>query len=171
MLLSIICFTMLNDVVVGINCQQLPIYQQIIKNSPRIDREYAMELSALIHKYSIKYKIPPHIYTAILMQESSYRLHVKWCTTQSVKVNGTWQKQRVCKDFGISQIHYKTARSYGFDKEKLVTDLKYSVKAGAIVLSDFKEMYKLKELDWWTRYNTSNREKRDIYKKRVKRYF
>jgi hypothetical protein len=43
-------------------------------------------------------------------------------------------------------------------------DLEYSVKAGAIVLADFKRMYGEKEKDFWTRYNTSHPEKRQKYK-------
>lgn len=81
----------------------------------------------------------------------------------------------VITDFGISQIWYKTAKAFDFDVKLLITDLKYSVKAGAIVLADFKKRYESRENDWWTRYNCGNkgnttRDTCQFYKKLVERY-
>ena len=76
----------------------------------------------------------------------------------------------VCTDFGISQIYYKTARSFDFDLELLTTDLTYSIEAGAKVLVDFKKRYGRRELDWWTRFNASSPIKRQKYKELVERW-
>jgi len=58
-----------------------PIFNQIVKNSPKINKRYAMKLSNIIHKASTKFKIPAKIYTAILKQESNYSLKAKGCHT------------------------------------------------------------------------------------------
>ncbi|HLD91698.1 MAG TPA: transglycosylase SLT domain-containing protein [Patescibacteria group bacterium] len=132
-------------------------YRQILKNKPNIDKKYATKLAKLIDRHSIKHKIPAHIYTAILMQESGYKLGAKRCIKK-------------CTDFGISQINHRTAKSYNLDRSKLLKDLDYSIWAGAMVLADFKR-YKKTEKRWWSRYNASSKHKRLEYEKLVKRYF
>ncbi len=96
----------------------------------------------MIHKASVKHKIHPRLYTAILMQESGYKLDAKNCGPEK------------CTDFGIAQIYYKTAKRYNFDIQKLLTDLEYSVNAGAKVLAWFRKTYASSEKYWWCRYNT-----------------
>lgn len=135
-----------------------PIYIQIVKNNPKIDLNYAMRLSNVINKVAIELDINPKKYAAILAQESMYKLDAKNC----------WDNE--CHDYGIAQINKKTIQAFKFDKNKLLTDLEYSVKAGAIVLADFKRMYGTKEEDFWTRYNTSCPDKRQKYKQLVTRY-
>lgn len=86
------------------------------------------------------------------------------------EAKNTLIKDRIIMDVGISQIFFKTAERYGFDLDKLTTDLEYSVMAGAQVLSDFKKKYGKKELLWWSRYNASSPAKRKIYQALVERY-
>jgi soluble lytic murein transglycosylase-like protein len=157
-----------------LNCNRHPIYCQIKGNNPTLNSRYAFKLSNLIYKVSKRYDVPARIYTAILMQESAYKLSVKNCTRG---LNDKWEADRVCNDFGISQINYLTARSYGMDIEKLTTDLHYSVRAGAKVLSWFKVRYQGKEPGrWYCRYNTGTASPRKIkkncdkYLKLVSRY-
>lgn len=129
-----------------------------------------MELSNVIYKMTRKHKVPANIYTAILMQESGYKLAAMGCH-KGIKQGSLIQEEaKVCSDFGMSQIYYKTAEGFGFDLTKLINDLEYSVEAGAIVLADFRKRYSHRELDWWTRYNASSRTKRNIYKQLVERY-
>lgn len=135
-----------------------PIYDQIVKNHPNINKKYAMKLSNKLHLIAKKYKINPRRYAAILAQESMYSLAAKNC------------RGDICEDFGIAQINKKTALAYGFNLEKLTSDLEYSLIAGAIVLADMKKMYN-KEVDWWTRYNSSNSLKRKKYQTLVMRYW
>lgn len=106
------------------------------------------------------------------MQESGYRLGAKGCHSGIDQENfPLYEKEtRICSDFGISQIYYKTAKAFGFNIFKLLNDLDYSVAAGAQVLADFQKRYSHKELDWWTRYNASSKAKRSIYKTLVTRY-
>lgn len=137
------------------DCEYNPTYCQIIKNSPKIDQGYALELAQHINEAAKEFGIKPHRLTAIIAQESRYKLDA---------VN------YASKDYGIAQINHKTIKTFGFDKDKLLTDLSYSIKAGAIVLSDFKRMYGKKEEDYWTRYNSSDSTKREQYKQLVMRF-
>ena len=197
-----------------IDCEKHPIYCQIIKNQPRINKKFAMQVSNIIYHVAVSYSISTDIYTAILMQESGYKLtakgchiglrdittveydaHVKECNDKHWKqaldtiLNhkpGTFVslspvakcildikrkvKARVCTDFGMSQIYYKTAIRYGINIDRLTTDLRYSIEAGAKVLSGFKKRYSKREINWWTRYNASSKTKRKIYRELVERY-
>jgi soluble lytic murein transglycosylase-like protein len=131
------------------------IYKQIIRSNPRIDKQYAARLSQKIHKAAKKYEINARIYTAILAQESMFR---------SGAINPK------SKDYGIAQVHHKTAKAYGFDIDRLTNDTKYSIKAGAKILGDIKKRYSHKEDTYWSRYNSSNPERRERYEELVRRY-
>lgn len=173
-----------------------PIYNQIIKNKPSIDKSYAMKLSNLIHKYSRLYKIPADIYTAILMQESRYVLGAKNCkrgirfkTPDELKTDmdkdeskfstkriTPYVKSKVCSDLGIAQIRLETAESYNFDVNKLLTDLEYSVNAGAKVFKWFVKTYPtieeaVKRYNVGTAKNAHNWTSAGKYWSRVRRYF
>ena len=163
----------------AIDCLQHPIYCQIRDNNPKLDKKYMMKLSNLIRKVSKKYNINSNIYTAILAQESLYELSAVNCTKGfrdafpgevNIQVYPYYKEGKVCTDFGISQIHWKTIKSYSFDVDKLTSDLEYSVGAGAIVLRDMKKRYHYAEKDYWTRYNSSNESKRNAYKQLVERF-
>lgn len=191
-LMIIIAITLSLPIKAKISCSRHPIYCQIKKNKPKINKKYAMTLSNIIYKVTHKYNIPPRIFTAILAQESGYSLKAKGChrglAKQEIKVYYTehywapyteYKKEKryemkeikVCSDFGIGQIYFKTAKSFGFNINKLTTNLEYSVNAAAKVLSGFKKRYERREVMWWTRYNARNKIKRRIYKELVKRYF
>lgn len=109
------------------------------------------------------------------MQESGYNLSAKNCYSGIPHDLPVSYEVTVCRDFGISQIYYKTAESYGIDRDRLLTDLEYSVDSGAKVLSWFHKTYSHKEHDWYTRYNcgtapTTNRVTCQDYKRLVLRY-
>jgi hypothetical protein len=178
-----------------------PIYAQIVTNKPSINKDYALKLSNLIHKYSKLYNFDSNIFTAILAQESMYRLEAKACTkglrllsleevhffnslcesyleesriddyNKCLKGIEDVAVDKVCQDFGIGQVNYKTARTYRFEVSRLTTDLEYSIKASGKVFADISKMYKNKEpQDYYTRYNASNKAKRLIYKNKIKKY-
>ena len=125
-----------------------PIFDQVVKNHPKIDRVYAQRVATAIQKVAKEMGIKPQRLAAILAQESRYTL---------TAVN------RRSNEYGIAQINHRTIESFGFDKQRLLTDLEYSVKAGAIVLADFKRMYGKREKNYWSRYNSSNKDKRQEY--------
>ena len=154
-------------------CSKNPIFCQIKKNQPNINKKYAMRLSNLIHKMHKKYHIPSRIFTAILKQESGYSLKAKGKKCGYTKLG---KKECVYTDYGISQIHWKSVELWKFDLKRLTTDLEYSVEAGAIILADVMKRFEAKDINWYTRYNcgfrgTTKRDTCQIYKKLVERYF
>lgn len=133
----------------------LEVFRHVLKNRADLDLPYANRLSKAIYKASTAHGLNPIKVSAILRQECRYRLKC---------INA------VTKDYGIGQINIKTIHAFKFDKTRLLNDLDYSVEAAVIVLADFKRMYGQKEQDYWTRYNTSNPEKRKKYKQLVAQY-
>lgn len=134
---------------------QSHVYDQIKRNNPKLPEWYVLKLTSTIRSVTKKYNIPKRLFTAMLMQESGYKLKAKNCDS------GT------CTDFGVSQIHISSVRRYKLSVQKLTTDLEYSIEAGAKILHDFQEMYGKKEREYWTRYNSSNQSARNLYAKRV----
>jgi soluble lytic murein transglycosylase-like protein len=132
----------------------------ILKNKKISDRK-AHDLSEIIDKYSKIYNIDPILFSSIIMQESTYNLKA------IKKTCGYKDKKETCldTDFGISQIHYKTALSYKFDIDRLTRDLDYSVESGFIVLSYFKKKYEKTEKNWYCRYNVGTAKKEKIKEK------
>lgn len=114
---------------------------QIASNNPFLNKDRIREIARHINDASYKYNISPKLYSAILMQESSYKINAVNC------------HKRGC-DYGISQINQVTAKKYKFDKKRLTKDLKYSIMMGAKILSWFQKTYSKKEPDtWFCRYN------------------
>lgn len=134
------------------------VTSQVIKNNPDINRIQAVDIARVIIDETSKHKIPKNIFTAILAQESMYKLSAKRCNINK------------CTDLGISQIHYLTVKRYNFDKKLLLTNLSYSIGAGCIVLKDFMKRYGNKEKNWYSRYNSSNPNARKKYEKLIKRF-
>lgn len=130
------------------------VYDQIVKNNPKIDKVKAKEIANHVFMVNKKYKIPNKIYAAILMQESMYVLDT---------VSDT-------NDYCMAQINIKTIKAFKFDKKKLMTSLKYCIEAGAIVLADFKRMYGHKEAYWYTRYNSGKPSKRKEYLNKISKW-
>jgi soluble lytic murein transglycosylase-like protein len=138
------------------------LLRQIKKNHPKIDTQFARKLAVVVEDVSKKYKIKADKLLAIARQESAYDLNAKNCYVVKGKMR--------C-DYCMMQINDKTIKAFGFDQKRLMTDVRYCVEAGAKVLQDFRHMYGSKEDDYWTRYNSSNDEKREIYRLAVSRWF
>lgn len=95
-------------------------------------------IKRLITKYSKQYGVEREVLSCVLKIESNYRMGL---------VSET-------EDYGMSQINAKTAKMYGFNLIRLLSDVDYSIKAGAIVLADFKRSFKRDEVvNWVGRYN------------------
>ena len=138
-----------------------------------------MKVSNAIYRATRKHKVSANLVSAIFMQESSYRINAKGCVTGLVSVSGSYgtkfQETKVCSDFGISMINYKTARKMKIDIRRLTVDLEYAVESGVLVLVAFQKRFGHREMDWWTRYNcgnkgTTNRTTCITYRKLVERY-
>lgn len=138
------------------------LLKQIQKNKPKIDPKLARKIASVVEVVAKRHGIKAEKIIAIAMQESSYTLNAKSCF---------YIKGQLRCDMCMMQINDKTAKAFGFDQERLMTDLEYCIEAGALVLKDFKRMYSGKDQEWWTRYNASNPEKRTIYRNLVAQYF
>lgn len=134
------------------------VTSHVTKNNPNLTKKEASRISVSIVRKTKKYDLPRGIFTAILAQESMYGLSAKNCSLGK------------CTDIGISQIHISTIERYKFDKNKLLTDLDYSIEAGCIVLKDFMIKYGNKEKNWYSRYNSSKALARRKYEKSIKRF-
>lgn len=151
------------------------LFQQILKNNPKIDKEFALKLSVIIQAKGKKYNIPPKLLSAILMQESTYMLeaiHV-YC---GFLLPDDEKESCVRTDFGIAQIHYKNLSRFKLDRNLLTADLDYSVDAGAKLLADYTRFQKKEPKTYYCRYNQGNKPFKDIkedclaYKSKVDRY-
>lgn len=131
----------------------------IMATNAAINKDYARVVARHIIEASDKYGIDPKLFTAILLTESGMRLNaVRIC----------WKTGKAT-DFGIGQIHAFTAETYGFSKQKLLTDLRYSIFAAAKVLNDFKKLYGKKEPNgYYLRYNCGT--KRSLKRRTCLRY-
>jgi soluble lytic murein transglycosylase-like protein len=102
--------------------------EQVKHNKPSISELKAVAIANTIDAAADKYKVPANVLAAIAMQESSYVLSA---------VNAR------SNDYGLMQINQYNIDAYGFDKLLLLTDLKYSVDAGAKVFAWFYKRYGL----------------------------
>lgn len=125
---------------------------------PKISPELKAKIATAVFMTSIKYNLRPKIMLAIIMQESSFRVDAVNCNKDA------------CYDFGLTQINIITARAYGFDVARILSEPAYAIDCMGKILYDMKTMYNKKEPNYWTRYNASNPIKRDIYFKKVSKY-
>ena len=174
-------------------CKKSRTYCQIRKIAPKIKHEKAVKLTKIINKYAKEHNVSTQLFTAILRQESLFKLTAKNCTYTKTKEyialdylpyakvphkkdhifgkNFRYITEATCYDFGIGQINVDTIRRYGFSLDRILYDLEYSIAVSAKVLGDFKRSHAKKEQDWWTRYNASTPSKRQTYKELVERFF
>jgi hypothetical protein len=106
----------------------------------------------------------------MIMQESRYIKNATRCV-HGIDLE-TKERQQVCTDFGLTMINLTNVIYYKWCTDKLLTDIEYAVEKGALILKNFKMMYKKQEPDmWWTRYNASSMSKRETYKRLVMRFY
>lgn len=151
-----------------VRCRNHPIFCRIVNLKPTIDKEFAMTLSNLIHKYSNKYGTDPLITVAIAMQESSLRNVNRYGT---VYKSGKYIKG--ITDVGIYQFHVNTIRNEGLNADKLAEDLDYATEQHVKLLK--KKMKLCRWLDIpleesWSCYHSATEKHRLKYVNLVKRY-
>ncbi len=132
--------------------EQTKVLNQIINNNPRLSKEYRHSLTLQIVKSSHKYGIASKLLTAILMQESRYNLKAVHKTC-GYSLGKNSHKVCIITDFGISQVHFKNIERFHFNKDRLLSDLEYSVDAGALIMSQYLKYKKVEPKTWWSRYN------------------
>lgn len=133
----------------------------VLKNSPTLNADYAYEIEEITKKHSKDYVVPENVIYAIMKVESNYKLNA-----YNPKSN----------DYGIMQVnkfHFKR-KDKCFRKEKLLTDLDCSIKAGVIVFSEFYKKHNLMDsiafYNCGYQKNCKNWKSVKAYVKRVKSY-
>lgn len=174
------------------NAEANNTYTQIKVNNPNLNPHRAFRISNAINETSKKYNIRPKLLSAILMQESAYKLDARNCnaglfwrssvpdygyilpfvsSNQDINKYFKQPKNRTCYDFGIGQINHVTIVRNNLESIRLISDVHYSVDAAGMIISRLKNRYEKIEPDtWWTRYNAISPNKRLTYKKLVTRY-
>lgn len=182
-----------------VDCNRHSIFCHIVEIKPSINKQYAMELSNSIYKATQKYSVPKRLFTAIIAQESMFRMGAKntktglvpkdqltiryefnkcvemlsreECREVTQSTFGRYREETIILDVGLTQINFRTAERFELDLDLLLTDMDYSVNAGALVLGKMRQRWEKKEpIFWWSRYNASNPSKRKQYQQLVERW-
>jgi hypothetical protein len=155
-------------------CAQNPLYCDIIKLKPSVDRSFAMELSWHLAKYSRKFGTDPVISVAIAMQESSLSNQDRY----GAVFNGGKVTHGI-SDVGIFQLHVKTiddlkARGWNIDFERLRTDIKYQTYWHTRLLSRKIQVCRSKRAELkvtpgteWSCYHSYTQSHRETYLRSV----
>ena len=131
------------------------VFKQIKRNNPKLNNKYVSQLTVAIYSSARKYNLSPRLLAAIMGLESNYNLMAYNSKTD---------------DLGLMQINRYNIKAYKFDAKRLMTDIQYSVDAGAKILSWFAKTYRKKEPNiWMSRYNVGTR-KSAIHSKTAKHY-
>jgi len=138
------------------------IAENIKELNPRIHASRAKYLSKIIYKEADRYGLDPNIITAILKQESNFEPK-KVCYT--VRRKGV--DVPTC-DHGISQINSAWAQRWNLDPDILTQDDALNIHTAARVLSIIEKQFD--EKNFWSRYNTSVKSKRNVYEVSVTTY-
>lgn len=137
--------------------KSLYIQKALLKLQPKLQN--SQQLALAIEKQATKHSIDWKLITAIMFQESSLRLDPQNCLAKSKRCQG---------DYGIGQVRYSVWKTeLNLDKERMLTDLDYSVKVSVKVLADYKRRYSKKEANWYTRYHSGTPEHRANYAKKI----
>ena len=149
--------------------QKHPIYSQILKIKPTINKKYAMHLSNVMHKMSKKYNQDPLISVAIAMQESSMR-NINRKQRIVIYTKDGYEIKRGYTDLCLFQIHVDTAIHYGMDLVKLNNNLSYCVEQHFRIMKIKRNACKRLDKDSWTCYHSFTKSLRLQYKKLVERF-
>lgn len=153
------------------NCLKNPIYCDILKLKPSVDRELAVKLSNSVARYSRKFGIDPKISIAIAMQESSFK-NVNRLGTVLTKRNHVVHG---ITDIGVFQIHIETISDLkdsgsDIDVERLKVDVDYQAFWHAKILKKKMSVCKIKREKLqvaagqeWSCYHSFTEEERETY--------
>ena len=74
------------------------------------------------------------------------------------------------RDYGLGQINYKTAKHFGIDTKRLLTDYEYAIEQTIRILSKLKGQFDSPHTNWrawYTRYHSYTPEFRKVYSNRL----
>lgn len=153
------------------DCERHPIYCNIVKIKPSVNRTFAMELSNYIYKYSRMYGTNPNHTIAIAMQESSLINQDRMGTiiTKEGKV------VRGVTDVGVFQLHVDTiknmeARGWDIDFQRLRSDVEYQtywhvrlIKRKISICKAKSEKLNVLPGNEWSCYHSYTYKQRQVY--------
>lgn len=133
-------------------------YDHIVRLNPHLPIMRVSKIARAIQIASKAYHLPPDLLVALIMTESSFQLNA---------INNNI-------DYGLFQINIYNIKRLKLDKQKLLTDINYSVDTGARVFKWFYDTYGLKHgiqrFNCGTRPSCVNNEKSITYLNRVLNY-
>lgn len=153
------------------NCTTNPVYCDILKLKPSVNKSFARLLSRSITRYSKKFGLDPKPSVAIAMQESTFKNINRLGTVLTKRnnvVNGV-------TDIGVFQIHIETIAhmiesGYKIDVEKLKNDVDYQAFWHAKILKKKinickaqREKLDVEEGEEWSCYHSFTKKERLIY--------
>jgi soluble lytic murein transglycosylase-like protein len=132
------------------------VYMQILRNTQGQPPHDPIRLADAFMASAAKHGLDPVLLSAIGAVESNY--YVGAVNSRS-------------NDFGLMQINATNIKKLGLSKKRLLTDIEYSIEAGASILAWFKSRYAKKEpRNWFCRYNWGTRNLKGVGGKICKKY-
>lgn len=110
-----------------------PVYAHLIRLNPKLDKEYAMDLSNKIASLSKQYGVDPRVVVAIMKQESSLNPDNH---RTAVGLDSYGNVVQVVTDVGLMQINAASVRAYNLSAFLLMTNADYQIVAGFKILAD-----------------------------------
>lgn len=163
----------LNQAQAEIDCNLHKIYCKIVELKPTINREFAMELSDLLYKYSNKYNTDPFVSVAIAMQESSLVNRNRTSRAIIKKPDNTYDYIDVITDVGLFQFHVNTIENYDLDVNRIKKDLDYAVYHHVKLLKQKMNLCVKLGVAYsvaWSCYHSATPKHRERYVRLVMRY-
>lgn len=135
------------------------VQQQILRNTKNSPPHDPVRLATAFVASASKYGLDARLLAAIGAVESGYFV---------AAVN------KRSNDFGLMQVNVYNVKSLKLSKTLLVTDIEYSIDAGARILKYFKDRFEREEpRNWFARYNCGTGKWRrvcDVYASKVRRF-
>ena len=147
-----------------------PLCKAIIHLQPKLDLDYALQLSDIFYTVAKNYKLPAPLLVSIAMQESRFNLSaLRKVSGLELNSQGKYVTTSIYTDFCLMQINTKNIKRLELDAQRLLTDAPYCIEAGARILTESKSWQKIEsdKTAWWSRYNGSNALYRKVYQEQV----
>lgn len=156
----------------AVECSKHPIYCKIVKLVPNIDKDFAMNISNVFHKYGKKYQLDPNISVAIAMQETG--LKRKSRTGKVIVYSQDMQSFEIVEgytDICMFQFHVDTIKAEDLDPIKLKLDFNYCAEQHFKLLKKKISLCRERKIKpYWSCYHSVTPEFRELYTKQVNRF-
>lgn len=142
---------------------------------PSLSDSVSKQIAVSVLKYSRDINLDWRLFISILYQESSLTMDPQGCyknelhpPLRKVKTKTGFKMiskpLKKCIDYGIAQINFHTwGEELDLDKERLLTDIDYSINAASKILFYYKHRFSKKDRRWHLRYHSSTPSLKDGY--------